>query len=64
MCSSDLKKCANHVKSYGEKTCLLPFANTKGVDQPAILSSLIRTFVVRCFVSIVHVVVKFRISGL
>ena len=42
---------------------ILPFANLKGVDQPAIMSSLIQTFVVCCFASIIHAVVKFRISG-
>ena len=40
-----LKGC--QYKLTGEKKCLLPFANTKGVDQPAILSSLICTLVVQ-----------------
>ena len=39
-----LKGC--QFKLTGETKCHLPFANIKGVDQPAILSSLIRTLVV------------------
>ena len=30
-----------------EKTCLWGFANNKGADQPALLRSLISTFVIR-----------------
>ena len=30
------------------KTCLMPYANNKGADQPSHPSSLISTFVVRC----------------
>ena len=30
------------------KTCLMPYANNKGADQPAHTYSLISTFVVRC----------------
>ena len=30
------------------KTCLMPYANNKGADQPAHPRSLISTFIVRC----------------
>ena len=35
------------------KTCLMPYANNKGADQPAHLRSLISTFVVRCLDSMI-----------
>ena len=37
-----------------EKTCLMPYANNKGADQPAHLRSLSSAFVVRCLDSIVY----------
>ena len=38
------------------KTCLMSYANTKGVDQPAHPRSLISAFVVRCLDSIISLV--------
>ena len=35
------------------KTCLMPYANNKGTDQPAHPRSLISTFVVRCLDSMI-----------
>ena len=39
------------------KPCLEPYANNKGADQPAHLRSLISTFVVRCLVSMICILV-------
>ena len=36
-----------------EKTCLMPYANNKGADQPAHPRSLISAFVVSCLDSII-----------
>ena len=36
-----------------EKTCLMPYANNKGADQPAHPRSLISTFVVSCLDSMI-----------
>ena len=36
-----------------EKTCLMPYANNKGADQPAHPRSLISAFVVRCLDSMI-----------
>ena len=41
-----------------EKTCLMPYANNKGTDQPAHLRSLISAFVLRCLDSIILVLAK------
>ena len=38
-----------------EKTCLMPYANNKDVDQPAHLRSLINAFVVHCLDSIIYI---------
>ena len=38
------------------KTCLMPYANNKGADQPAHPCSLISAFVVRCLDSIISLV--------
>ena len=49
----ELKK---HHLTYGPghaKTCLIPYANNKGADQPAHSRSLISTFVVRCLDSMI-----------
>ena len=35
------------------KTCLMPYANNKGADQPAHPRSLISTFVFRCLDSMI-----------
>ena len=42
----------------------LPYANNKGVDQPAHPHSLICTYVVRCLDSIIHILVTSKISSL
>ena len=47
-----------------EKTCLTPYANNKGADQPAHLRSLISVFVVCGQDSITPVVAKSKISRL
>ena len=36
-----------------EKTCLIPYANKKGADQPALPRNLISAFVVHCLDSII-----------
>ena len=46
------------------KTCLMPYANNKGADQPAHLRSLISTFVVGCLDSIMPLVYISEISRL
>ena len=38
-----------------EKTCLIPYANNKGADQPAHPHSLISASVVRCLDSIISI---------
>ena len=50
-----IKLCTNvnilvtdHMGKVMQKTCLMPYANNKGADQPAHPRSLISTFVVRC----------------
>ena len=40
-----------------EKTCLMPYANNNGADQPAHLRSLISAFVICCLDSIAPIVV-------
>ena len=47
-----------------EKTCLMPYANNKGADQPAHPRSLISAFVVRCLDSVVPTLAKPKISSL
>ena len=44
------------------KTCLMPYANNKGADQPAHPRNLISTFVVRCLDSIMPLVSITEIS--
>ena len=53
--ASFVHKCANPIESIvisyearHDKTCLMPYANKKGVDQPAHPHSLIIAFVARC----------------
>ena len=46
------------------KTCLMPYANNKGADQPAHPRSLISTFVVRCLDSVMPLVSISEISRL
>ena len=51
--------------SYGPgyaKMCLMPFANNKGADQPAHPHSLISTFVVRSFDSMICILVLSRVQ--
>ena len=38
---------------HAKKTCLMPYANNEGADQPAHPRSLISTFVVRCLDSMI-----------
>ena len=44
------------------KTCLLPYANNKGADQPAHPRSLISTFIIRSLDSIISLVSRSEIS--
>ena len=44
------------------KTCLMPYANNKGADQPAHPRSLISTFVVRCLNSLVCILAIPKVS--
>ena len=44
------------------KTCLMPYANNKGADQPAHRRSLISTFVVRCFDSMICIIAISKVS--
>ena len=46
------------------KSCLMPYANNKGADQPAHRRSLISTFVVRCLDKIMSLVSISEISRL
>ena len=39
---------------HHEKTCLMPYVNNKGADQPAHTCSLISTFVIRWLDSILN----------
>ena len=52
-----------HVFGTGDaKTCLMPYANYKGADQPAHPLSLISTFVVRCLDSMICVLAISKVS--
>ena len=44
------------------KTCLMPYANNKGADQPAHPRSLINTFAVRCFDSAICILAISKVS--
>ena len=44
------------------KTCLMPYANNKGADQPAHPHSLISTFVVRCLDSMICILAISKVS--
>ena len=44
------------------KTCLKPYANNKGADQPAHPRSLISTFVVRCLDSMICILAISKVS--
>ena len=44
------------------KTCLMPYANNKGADQPAHRCSLISTFVVRCLDNMICILAIFKVS--
>ena len=53
------------LKQYGQghaKTCLIPYANNKGADQPAHPHSLISTFVVRCLDSMICTLALSKVS--
>ena len=45
--------CSISNEPHHEKTCYMPYANNKGADQPAHPRSLIRSYVVRCLVSVI-----------
>ena len=52
-------------QSYGPshaKTCLMPYANNKGADQPAHPRSLISTFVVRGLDSMICILAISKVS--
>ena len=44
------------------KTCLMPYANNKGADQPAYPRCLISTFVVRCLDSMICILAISKVS--
>ena len=44
------------------KTCLMPYANNKGADQPAHPRSLISTFVLCCLDSMICVLAISKVS--
>ena len=51
-----LQKCTSLTNGPGHaKTCLMPYANNKGADQPAHPHSLISTFVVSCLDSMIRI---------
>ena len=45
------------------KTCLKPYANNKGTDQPALMRSLMSTFVVHCLYSMISILAKSKDWG-
>ena len=51
-----LQKAGTNQWSHVMRKPVLPYANNKGADQPAHLSSLISAFVVRCLDSIISLV--------
>ena len=66
-CQISHSQLASHHKMKGQfhmSHLLLPYANSKGTDQPAHPRSLISTFVVRCLDSIIPLVSISRISSL
>ena len=56
-------KCDRNEPSH-EKTCLMSYANNKGVDQPTHPRSLISAFVVRCLDSVMSLVSVTKIASL
>ena len=60
----DFKEKSKIIEPHHEKTCLMPYANSKGADQPAHPRCLINTFVVRCLDSIIAILAKSKISRL
>ena len=59
----DLDQTAPSVSGPGHaKMCLMPYANNKGVDQPAYPHSLISTFVVRCLDSMICILAISKVS--
>ena len=44
------------------KTCLMPYANNKGADQPAYPRSLVSTIVVRSLDSMIRILAIFKVS--
>ena len=52
-------------KPYGPghaKTCLMPYANNNGADQPEHSHNLISTFVVRCLDSMIYILAISKVS--
>ena len=67
VCLKDAEEMANSVDHDQTgpgraKTCLMPYANNKGADQPAHPSSLISAFVVRSLDSIISLVSRSKFS--
>ena len=53
----------HRLKEPGQaKTCLMPYANSKGADKPAHPRSLISTFVVRCLDSMISILAISKVS--
>ena len=60
-----VSSCIFITSAYGPghaKTCLMPYANNKGADQPAHPRSLISTFVVRCLDSMICILAISKVS--
>ena len=55
-------KCTCEYMPGHAKTCLVPYANNKGADQPAHPRSLISTFVVRCWNSMIFILAISKVS--
>ena len=53
-----------HISAASLENLFMPYANTKGTDQPAHPRSLISAFVVRCLNSIIYINVISKISSL
>ena len=68
LCINFLLKCLRLYSGFfacepgHEKTCLMPYADTKGADQPAHLRSLISIFAVRCLDSMICILIISKVS--
>ena len=63
-CEPSARVWANKSEPLHEKTCLIPYANNKGADQPAHQRSLVSAFVGRCLDSIIPILAKSKSSRL